>query len=333
MEVTDRPDMGCDLKAPVEARHGANTPGYTLVSEMKEGDIVVHYDSEAQCIVGASRVVGPQYPQKIWWAPRGNYAAKAKEKPKWAPGIYVPIGDFTALPQPITRNDLIERHAAIFDTLETIKAEHPNNAIYYPFSPAYVISVWQSYSSKFPRALLGCFPELVPLVNALEARGPEADVVSEVDQALQDAAVAAGRPRSTGAGRGQGRRVDPIVRAAVEAHAMNMAREHYEALGAEVTDKSAKESYDFAVDINGEEWHIEVKGTQTKGESVLLSRNEVTHARTHPRTALFIVSEIVVTLSEDGVQTAGGNVQRFHPWDIEAGSLTPTGYEWTQPHL
>jgi hypothetical protein len=80
---------------------------------------------------------------------------------------------------------------------------------------------------------------------------------------------------------------------AVEAHAMNLAREHCAALGT-VVDTALRRSWDYEVTIDGTCWHIEVKGTTGDHGEVLMTPNEVAHARTYPFVALFIVSNIKV---------------------------------------
>lgn len=54
MEITRRPDIGGHLKAPIEARGGRITAGYALVGEVQPGDVVIHYDSVHERIVGVS---------------------------------------------------------------------------------------------------------------------------------------------------------------------------------------------------------------------------------------------------------------------------------------
>jgi hypothetical protein len=82
MEITRRPDIGTDLKAPLAARGGAQTPGYALVNRVAAGNIVIHYDSAAEQIVGVSRATGERFNQPIWWAARGTSARQAAAKPQ-----------------------------------------------------------------------------------------------------------------------------------------------------------------------------------------------------------------------------------------------------------
>jgi hypothetical protein len=111
---------------------------------------------------------------------------------------------------------------------------------------------------------------------------------------------------------------------------MNAAREHYETLG-EVHDSSQGNPYDYVVIIDGEEWRVEVKGTQTNGEGILLTPREVQHARTFTRKALFVVSDLVVDSTKNGPVTSGGTITILHPWDMDESALKPTGYEYSLP--
>jgi hypothetical protein len=54
MEITQREDIGADLKAPSAARGGVASASYDLVRLVHPGDVVVHYDSRQQAIVGVS---------------------------------------------------------------------------------------------------------------------------------------------------------------------------------------------------------------------------------------------------------------------------------------
>jgi hypothetical protein len=63
-----------------------------------------------------------------------------------------------------------------------------------------------------------------------------------------------------------------------------------------------------------------VKVTNTDGIEVILTPNEVRHAREYPSTALFILSNIDLDRADDGIVTvAGGNLHLFDPWPIDDG--------------
>ena len=118
---------------------------------------------------------------------------------------------------------------------------------------------------------------------------------------------------------------------AVEALAMNMATEFYSKAW-DVEDVHGTESYDLICRRGDEVKHVEVKGTTTDGAEVILTPNEVRHAREYPYTALFVVSNITVERAEDGTVTAtGGKHHCYDPWRLDDGTLTPLGFRYQVP--
>jgi hypothetical protein len=71
---------------------------------------------------------------------------------------------------------------------------------------------------------------------------------------------------------------------------------YYEAEGWRVADVGAVESFDLRCERDGQEVHVEVKGTTGNGERIILTPNEVAHARVGD-TELFIVIGIELALS------------------------------------
>lgn len=75
-----------------------------------------------------------------------------------------------------------------------------------------------------------------------------------------------------------------------------------------------------------------VKGTQTLGEDVLLTPNEVAFAENHRDSmALFVVSSCTVDRDDHGIRVSGGEVRVLHLWNIDRAALTPTGYYYYLP--
>lgn len=48
IELSRRPDLGIELRGLRLWRGGGPTASYKLVPEVREGDVVVHYDSQAE---------------------------------------------------------------------------------------------------------------------------------------------------------------------------------------------------------------------------------------------------------------------------------------------
>ena len=152
MEITRRDDIGTDLKAPLAARGGVETPGYTLVGAVEAGSIVVHYDSNSEEIVGVSRATGERVNQPIWWAARGTYARKANVEPAWLPGLTVALEGFHRLSEPLPLSTIRERREALLALRDRLIATHPAHSIYFPWIPYQAtLRTFQTYLAKFPR--------------------------------------------------------------------------------------------------------------------------------------------------------------------------------------
>jgi hypothetical protein len=125
---------------------------------------------------------------------------------------------------------------------------------------------------------------------------------------------------------GQGRLQDAVLRSVIEAYAMQLAIAHYKEQGWQVTDVAAFESFDLRCTHGTRELHVEVKGSTTAARSVMLTRNEVQHARDYPDIALFVASNIEI-VEVEGTRTAcGGNIRIYQPWKINADDLEAQTY-------
>jgi hypothetical protein len=134
-------------------------------------------------------------------------------------------------------------------------------------------------------------------------------------------------PVRSGLGKhGQGRLQDAVLRSLIDAYAMQLAVAHFKERGWQVTDVSAFEPFDLRCTQDSRELHVEVKGSTTAARSVMLTRNEVQHARDYPDTALFVASTIEI-VDVEGTRTAsGGNIRVYQPWKINADDLEAQTY-------
>jgi len=137
-------------------------------------------------------------------------------------------------------------------------------------------------------------------------------------------------PGATGVRGGQGRGLTAAERRAVELHAQRLAEEHFVGLGHDVRDVSSDcLGFDLRCTNGMEVVHVEVKGTTGAGDTVLLTRNEVAHAREqHARVALVVVSGIRLLRRDGTVSAEGGTMQVIRPWAINDGELSATQFEY-----
>lgn len=327
MEITRRDDVGADLKAPSAARGGGVTASYALVALVRPGDVVIHYDSREEAIIGVSVAASPPEPAPIYWVARGSYARRAGERARWLPGIRVLLGHYRKLATPLTLAEIRAQKNALLALREQIQARANRQPIYFPWIPYQeTLRTFQSYLVKMPREAIALFPELSAKVAAAEALSPTITATSPVDDAAEAIEQAAGRSASRR--RGQGFQLDQAAKVAVEAHAMNAATEFYDESW-EVTDVHGRKSYDLVCRRDDEVKHVEVKGTTTDGTDVILTPNEVRHAREYTQTALFILSNVALKRAEDGTVAATGGVHHLYdPWNIDQGQLTPIGFRY-----
>ena len=151
-------------------------------------------------------------------------------------------------------------------------------------------------------------------------------------EVLEVETVAAGQPERRGAGQGFG--LSRAERRAVEMHAMRLAKVHLESLQWRVRNVSATKPYDFECKRASEEMIVEVKGTTSTGEQIVLTKNEVAaHRARHPNNALIVVHSITLTRTQDSPNPEGGELLMLSPWEIVESQLRPLAFQYIVQRL
>lgn len=131
---------------------------------------------------------------------------------------------------------------------------------------------------------------------------------------------------------GQGRLIDPKKKKAIELHAMQIAKAHYETNGYTVEDTSSFAPFDFKCLRANEVRLVEVKGTQGEPFSVNVTFNEVESARSSASTTdLFIVHGIEIIQVESDYKASGGKIEKIDDWFPDDQHLKPTAYTYFVP--
>ena len=243
MEITRRDDIGADLKAPSAARGGVSTASYVLVPLVQPGDVVVHYDSRQEAIVGISVASSAAEPAPIYWVARGSYARRAGEQPRWLPGLRVALDEYRQLEPSVALAEIRRHKEALLTLRRQIQAGASGQAIYFPWIPYQdTLRTFQSYLVKMPREAISLFPQLRAMVDQAKGQASGSVLTSPAEQAEEAVKDAAGKVARRG--RGQGFQLDQEVKVAVEALAMNMATEFYSKAW-DVEDVHGTESYDL----------------------------------------------------------------------------------------
>jgi hypothetical protein len=128
----------------------------------------------------------------------------------------------------------------------------------------------------------------------------------------------------------QGFGLNVAERLAVELHAMALAKSRLQELGWRVRDMSATHPYDFECTQGEQQMIVEVKGTTSTGDEVVVTHNEVGVQRTrYPNNALIVVHSVDLLRSSEAPKAHGGKLLMRSPWKIEESHLRPIAFRCT----
>jgi hypothetical protein len=145
-------------------------------------------------------------------------------------------------------------------------------------------------------------------------------------KSIEDAVLAAAE-QANPSGRTQGFSADPETRRVVEEYAVSRARQYFEAQ--QFTVETHGKPFDLCCRRGETLLFVEVKGTQTTGEEILLTPNEVAFATRHQdRMALFLVHDVIVVHKEGKPTASEGTELIQNPWLLDATRLSPLGFSY-----
>jgi hypothetical protein len=317
MEIATE-DVGHRLIAP----KGEDIWSYDLVSQVQPADRVLHWKNQA--ILGWSEVTGPVAVEPEYtWQPRGT-AGRALPGPRTTPGWTVPLGGLHPFTPPVTTATLQALKVNLMTLRADLEAQH-GKPVYFPFYlyGGTQIRAQQGYLVKLPAELLDVVPGLDATRLGVEPKDPEGEELTE-DTATPGQLAPKGRVTRT---------QDPKLRAAIERRSLDVAIDHYKALGA--TDDDIQElgkPFDLVVRLDGVERHVEVKGSSLLIDTVELTANEVTHGQSCLNSDLVVVSGIEWSRDDyGGVQAWGGVFQVWTDWTPSNEALSARTYAYELP--
>jgi hypothetical protein len=124
------------------------------------------------------------------------------------------------------------------------------------------------------------------------------------------------------------------IRAAVEIYAMERAKSELKIRGyRDFKNTSKLKSYDYTCRKEGVLYYVEVKGTQTKGDTVILTKNEVAHANENPDNSMIVIVHHVKVKDGNPPVTNGGEVDIHKRWSPLPNDLVALQYQWTTPRF
>ena len=275
LEITDRSDLGVDLKAPQSDDGGNEYWSYALVREVAPGDVVFHYWKPERAIVGWSRAIGEPWAEDIIWGSHGTVAREAGIQPYRRPGWRLGLSDFTRLDEPVTLDEIraaepyLRRVAAVLE-------DAFGGGTYFPIalSDKRPPRPTQGYLTKWPADLNLAFPSLARAAADAERTAPNggAEDGPSPERVVDEGVGAEYRPADVDAATSE---EEPFARdpAVVErglrghAQAQEALAQYVRELGAIPRSPRADEpNYDLAWEHEGQVFVAEVKSITDRNE-------------------------------------------------------------------
>jgi hypothetical protein len=261
LEITDRTDLGVDLNAPQTGRDGKPVWHYSLLNEVRDGDIVFHYHKEAGegAITAWSRASGRPWEDAVSWAPHAGVATEPILQEGWR----LALEGFHPIQPAVSLSDIREAETLI-RVVEAELAAGFDSPLYTPFEMGDRITrPKQAYLAKLPSAYLDIFPQLaVETGVAAEAFpvGVDEPLGEEYRRPDESVMVATSDPFDR----------DPsLVERALRSHAstQNALADFLAAAGqAPRSPKASEPNYDLAWDESDCTFVVEVKSLSAANE-------------------------------------------------------------------
>lgn len=167
-EITDRRDVGADLKCPQTNEAGGDYWSYRIINEVTPGDVVFHYSTRKKAFVGASVAGAPLEERPIIWSPHGTVGRAKKLSPEPRPGWWLPLYHFTRFEEPLTLAELQEHREQEF--IRDWISGHGHG----PFQPyPKRLRASQGYLTKMPNVFVERWEQLSKLSSDLAEVGEE----------------------------------------------------------------------------------------------------------------------------------------------------------------
>ena len=167
LEITDRKDLGVDLQAPQIGRDGHEVWHYSLITEVRPGDVVFHYTrgvDSLPAITAWSRAVGRAWSEPIEWA---SHAGETTGEVPTEPGWRLSLEGHFPLSRPLSLERIRQNEDAIREIEKRLVHEH-GHPTYHPFetgkrptraAPAYLAKLPSDFVTLFDELSVGTFDE------------------------------------------------------------------------------------------------------------------------------------------------------------------------------
>lgn len=195
-EVTDRSDVGSDLKAPQKNEAGRDYWSYSLIEHVVPGDIVFHYSTRQKVFAGASVAGGPMEERSIIWASHGTTGRAKNAVREERPGYWRPLYGYRPA-KPDLPLSTIEEPAEATWLRSWVDARQGAEPLRLPFQfRKDGLRAGQGYLFKMPADFVDRWTALRELAEALDERAEELSDRVSVDQSVPTDALRGFHPKS-----------------------------------------------------------------------------------------------------------------------------------------
>jgi hypothetical protein len=169
MEITNREDIGADLKCPQFDETGKPQPSYDLIRAIWPGDIVFHYSTKSKAIVGAAIAGGPIEQRSIIWISHRVIGKPKNRERILRPGWWLPLYGFALANEPLKLAKIQdpEEESWVRGWIDQ-KRKSVSGPVAAPFQRyKHKLRAAQGYLSKMPADFVRRWTALSKMVNKL----------------------------------------------------------------------------------------------------------------------------------------------------------------------
>ena len=172
-EVTDRVDVGADLKAPQQNEAGRDYWSYSLIRSVSPGDVVFHYSTRERAFIGASVAGGPMEERPIVWTPHGTFGRAREAERVERPGYWRPLYAYRPASPPLQLKAIEEPDESAW-LRSWVTAHAEREPLRLPFQLRNDgLRAGQGYLFKMPADFVEQWTVLRDLADSLDARAEE----------------------------------------------------------------------------------------------------------------------------------------------------------------
>jgi hypothetical protein len=154
------------------------------------------------------------------------------------------------------------------------------------------------------------------------------NIDKQLDRGAKKAAVALAQKLEGEIDKAAGFQPNSKIKKAIELHAMRRAVVEFRKRGYDVTDKSARQPYDYLCEKTNQTKYVEVKGAQGDGLAFVLTAGEVKFIKANqPKCILCVVHGITIK-GKRSPKASGGSIAVVEPFDLKHGKLKPIAFSF-----